>query len=69
MPLPLAPVGEQLTVKKVLAAQEQRRHLESLGIAAGSSLSLLSAAGGNVIVKVRAPRLALDRGLAMKIIV
>lgn len=69
MPLPLAPVGEQLTVKKVLAAQEQRRHLESLGIAAGSSLSLLSAAGGSVIVKVRASRLALDKGLAMKIIV
>lgn len=69
MPLPLAPAGEQLTVKKVLAAQEQKRHLESLGIVAGSALYLLSAAGGNVIVKVRASRLALDRGLAMKIIV
>ena len=69
MPLPLAPVGEQLTVKKVLAAQEQRRHLESLGIAAGWPLSLFPAGGGNVIVKVRASRLALDKGLAMKIIV
>ena len=69
MPLPLAPVGEQLTVKKVLAAQEQRRHLESLGIAAGSSLSLLSAAGGSIILRVKDGRLALDKNMATKIFV
>ncbi len=69
MPLPLAPRGEPLTVKKVLAAEAEKRHLENLGIAAGAVLKVLSGAGGSVIVQVRGARLALDRGMAMKIVV
>lgn len=69
MPLPIAPVGEELTVKKVLADEKNKRHFENLGIIVGAKLTILSAVSGSVIVKVRDGRLALDRGLAMKILV
>ena len=68
MPLPIAPVGEELTVKKILLGERERRHFESLGIAVGAQLQLLSSEGA-VIVRVKDGRLALDRGVAMKIIV
>ncbi len=69
MPLPLAPIGERLTVKKVLAEERYRRHFHDLGIAAGAAMMLLSVTGGNVIVQVHGSRLALDKHMAMKIIV
>lgn len=68
MPLPIAPVGEELIVKKILLGERERRHFESLGIAVGAQLQLLSSEGA-VIVRVKDGRLALDRGVAMKIIV
>ena len=69
MPLPIAPVGEELTVKKVLADERNKRHLESLGIVPGSSLRLLSVSGGSVILRIREGRLAIGRSLACKILV
>lgn len=69
MPLPIAPAGEELTVKKVLADEKNKRHFENLGIIVGAKLTILSAVGGSVIVKVHDGRLALDKGLAMKILV
>ena len=64
MPLPIAPAGEELTVKKVLLDDKNKRHFENLGITIGSKIT-----GGNVILKVREGRLALDRTQAMKILV
>ena len=68
MPLPIAPVGEELIVKKILLGERERRHFESLGIAVGAHLQLLSSEGA-VIVRVKDGRLALNRDVAMKIIV
>ena len=48
MPLPIAPVGETLTVTKILADERNKRHLEDLGIAPGCTLRLLSVSGGSV---------------------
>ena len=69
MPLPIAPAGGELTVRKILADEKNKRHFENLGILVGSKITVLSAVGGNVIIKVREGRLALDRTLAMKILV
>ena len=68
MPLPIAPVGEELIVKKILLGERERRHFESLGIAVGAQLLVLSSEGA-VIVRVKDGRLALNRDVAMKIIV
>ena len=69
MPLPIAPPGGELTVKKVLADEKNKRHFENLGIIAGANLTVLSQVGGSVIIKLHDGRLALDKGLAMKILV
>ena len=69
MPLPIAPAGEELTVRKILADEKNKRHYEILGITIGSKITVLSEVGGSVILKVKEGRLALDRTLAMKILV
>ena len=69
MPLPIAPAREELTVKKVLPYEKNKRHFENLGIIVGAKITVLSAVGGNVIIKLHEGRLALDKGLAMKILV
>ena len=69
MPVPLAPAGEELTVRKILADEKNKRHFENLGITIGSKITVLSEVGGSVILKVKEGRLALDRALAMKILV
>ena len=69
MPLPLAPQGEEVTVRKVLLGEKERRHFENLGIIVGAKLRVLSRVGGSVIIRVHDGRLALDGSLAMKILV
>ena len=69
MPLIVAPTGKDLRVTKVAADDKTRRHLENLGILTGATIVPLSESNGNVILKIKDGRLALDRQLAMKIFV
>ena len=69
MPLPSAPAGEERTVRKIWLDEKNKRHFENLGVTIGSKITVLSQVGGNVILKVREGRLALDRTQAMKILV
>lgn len=69
MPIVFAPQGENLRVIRVLADEKTKKHLESLGITVGSQLTVLSVSGGSIIVMVRDSRLALDKGVATKILV
>jgi ferrous iron transport protein A len=69
MPLTLANVGENNTIKKIGGMPEVRKHLENLGFVAGGSVTIVSVLGGNLIVKVKEARVALSRELAQKIMV
>ena len=69
MPIDVAPIGKNLTVKRILTDDKTKKHLESLGITIGSTLSIISASGGSVICLVKDGRLALDKNLATKIFV
>ena len=69
MPLPLAPQGEEVTVRKVPTDEKEPSHFENLGITVGAKLRVLSRVGGSVIIRIHEGRLALDRNLAMKILV
>ena len=69
MPLILAPAGRAVKVVGMLAGGDVRRHLEKLGIVVGAALERMEGGGGVIIVKVKDARLALDRGLAAKILV
>ena len=69
MPLTLAAVGEENTIKRVGGKPEVRQHLENLGFVAGSSVTVVSALGGNVIVHVKDARIAISKEMAQKIMI
>lgn len=69
MPLDLADMGEENIIKKVGGTPEVKKHLEDLGFTAGGVVTVVSAMGGNVIVKVKESRIAISREMARKIMV
>lgn len=69
MPVVVAPIGEELTISKVVADEKTKRHLENLGLLAGEKITLITESNGDIIVKVKDGRLALNRQLATKIFV
>lgn len=69
MPLTLAPVGEEAMIQKIGGNPEVKKHLEDLGFVAGGLVTVVSAIGGNLIVNVKASRIAISREMAGKIMV
>lgn len=69
IPLSMAETGKQQTVQKVGGSAEVRQHLENLGFVTGGKVTVLSILNGNVIVKVKESRIAIDKSLANKIMV
>ena len=69
MPLTYATPGEETIVKKVGGNPNVKRHLENLGFTPGGSVTLISVLGGNVIVKVKESRIALNEDMARKVMV
>lgn len=68
MPIVIAPLNQELEIIKITVEEKLKKHLESLGITIGSKITVLST-NGNVIIKVKDGRLALDKGVASKILV
>lgn len=69
MPLVLAEVGEENTIKKIGGSPEVKKHLENLGFIVGSTVTIINSLGGNVIVNVKESRIALDESMARKIMI
>ena len=69
MPIMMAPMGEEVEIKRISADEKVKRHLENLGLAVGQKVTLFAVQGGAVIVKVKEGRMALDRKMAASIFV
>ena len=69
MPLALANIGEEYMIRRVSGNPEVKKHLEDLGFTAGGSIMVVSALGGNIIVKVKESRVAISEEMARKIMV
>ena len=69
MPLVIAPQNVELMILRILVAEKDKKHFESLGIAVNQKIMVLSNTNGSVILKVKEGRLALDRNIATKIVV
>lgn len=69
MPLILANKGNEMNIKKITGNDETKRFLNSLGFVAGESVTIVSELGGNLIINVKDSRVALDKGMASRIIV
>ena len=53
IPLDLADIGKDNVIKKIGGSPDVKKHLEDLGFTAGGPVTVVSAMGGNVIVKVK----------------
>ena len=69
MPLMLAGIGEENTIKKIGGSPEIKKHLEDLGFVVGGSVTVVNALGGNVIVNVKESRVAISEEIARRIMV
>lgn len=69
MPLGMASVGEVNVVKQITGKDEVRQHLAELGFVAGAEVKVISELGGNLILSVKESRIALDRAMAMRIMI
>jgi ferrous iron transport protein A len=69
MPLTLLKSGESGTVKKITGKDDTRRFLEGLGFTVGAPVSVISEIGGNMVLRIRGTRIALDRDMAKRIVI
>ncbi|MBQ2472200.1 MAG: ferrous iron transport protein A [Acholeplasmatales bacterium] len=69
MPLVIAPLNVELAILRIAVDEKDKKHFESLGIAVNQRITVLSNTNGNVILKIKEGRLALDRNIATKIFV
>lgn len=69
MPLILAEIGKENQIKKIGGSKEMKRHLEDMGFIPGSIIMLITFLGGNVIVKMKESRIAINEEMARCIMV
>lgn len=70
MPVVVAPKNVLLKVLKILIKDEKtKRHLENLGILVNSEFTILSESNGDIILRIKDTRLAINRDTALKILV
>ena len=69
MPIVVAPENTLLRIIKILVDEKTKRHLENLGILVNATIMVLSRNDGNIIIKVKDGRLALNKDTALKILV
>lgn len=69
MPLGMANVGDVNIIKRITGRDEVRQHLAELGFVVGVEIKVVSDLGGNLILNVKESRVALDKTMAMRIMV
>ena len=69
IPLCMANPGEENVIRKIGGNPEVKKHLENLGFVVGSTAKVITSMNGNVIVKVKESRVAINDEMARRIMV
>lgn len=69
IPLVFAEQEEEQIIKKIGGNDETKRHLENLGFNVGGTVTVVNSLNGNIIVKVKESRIAINEDLARRIMV
>ena len=69
MPLTMARIGEENSIKRVGGKEDTRQFLANLGFVPGSHVTIVTEISGNVIVSIKESRVAISREMASKIMV
>ena len=69
MPLGMANVGDVNIIKRINGRDDVRQHLAELGFVVGETITVVNEISGNLILQVKEARIALDKTMAMRIMV
>ena len=69
MPLIYADVEKEYVIQKIGGNPKTRKHLENIGFVVGGTATVLTTVKGNLIVKVKEARVAIDMEMAKKIMI
>ncbi len=69
IPLLLAKPEEENTILRISGKPEVKKHLENLGFVPGGKVMIISEIDGNLIVKVKEARVAINKEMAQKIMI
>lgn len=67
MPIAFVEAGQPFVISRIAGSDSVRHHLTELGFVPGTTVTVVQNNGGNLIVNVKDSRVAIDRGLAMKV--
>ena len=69
MPLLMANLGEEYTIKQINGREKDKTFLATIGFGIDGKISVVNAMSGNLIVNVKDSRVAISKELASKIMV
>lgn len=69
MPLTMAKAGETVTILKITGKDEMRLHLAEMGFVVDETVTVVNEIAGNLILKVKDSRVALDKTIANRIMI
>ncbi|MQM72509.1 MAG: ferrous iron transport protein A [Eubacteriaceae bacterium] len=69
MPLSLAELNQEYTIKFIRGNDKIMKHMNDLGFVVGATVKPVQKLGGNLIVAIKDSRVAIDESMANKIIV
>ncbi|MEI3338547.1 MAG: FeoA family protein [Eubacterium sp.] len=69
MPLTMAKSGETVIIKKIIGRDQVRQHLAELGLVVDEAVTIVNEMGGNLILQVKDSRIAIDKGMATRIMI
>ena len=69
MPLTMAKAGETVTIRKITGKDEIRLYLAELGFVVDGTVTVVSEIAGNLILRVKDSRVALDKTMANRIMI
>lgn len=69
MPLMMADTGIVYGIKKIGGAGTQRQFIEGLGFVPGAEVVIISKNADNLIVSIKGSRVAINRDIALKIMI
>ncbi len=69
IPLSFATPGEENIIRKIGGNAAVKKHLENLGFVVGGQVTVITSLDGNVIVKVKESRVAINDEMARRIMI
>ncbi len=69
IPISMSRAGETVVIRKITGDEKVRQHLAELGFVVDEEVTVVSEAGGNLILKVKDSRIAIGLSMANRILV